>query len=200
MISYSDIKQHANKVRFAIQSNYMPPWPADTNYTRFDNEIILTAGEKEKILNWIENNCPAKDTLLSYQEMIRSVSSREPDLIVRFQQAIYLNGNGIDHFFVVKMPYQLEKDTFVQYVEFVPSQKKLVHHVNGHLLRYEPHRKFNYYKGVAYFEEPVENYLEVYKKMGLTYEDTKENNPKKILPSLIPNTVYYLPGFLTLRY
>ncbi|GAB4200690.1 MAG: hypothetical protein Fur0023_04290 [Bacteroidia bacterium] len=208
LITFSDIKKHANKIKFAIENNYMPPWPADTNYTRFANEVVLNLPEKEKILQWISKGCPARDTTIKYTEEIKQTYSRNPDavvginpdLIVPFQQPIYLQGNGTDHFFVVKMPYQIHQDTFVQYVEFVPAQKKLVHHVNGHLLRYDEQRKFNYFQGITHVEEPVENYLDVYKKMGLTYTDKKSNDPKKILPQLIPNTVYYLPGFLPLYY
>lgn len=201
LITYSDIKQHTNKIKFAIENNYMPPWPADTNYSRFANELILTTSEKEKILQWIQNGCVAGDTNQLFISTPFSKSNTPlPDLIIPFQKAISINGNGSDHFFIVKMPYQLDKDTFVQYVEFVPHQKKLVHHVNGHLLKYDDKRKFNYYNGIPYVEEPVNDFVETYQKMGLTYTDTKEKDPKKFLPPLIPNTVYYLPGMLPLRY
>lgn len=201
LITYSDLKQHANKIKYAVQHNYMPPWPADTSYTRFANELVLNASEKEKILKWIQLGCPANDTSINFSiNDNKIIHSQKPDLIIKLQSPIYLNGNGTDHFFIVKMPYQLDKDTFVHYVEFVPHQKKLVHHVNGHLLKYNPNRKFNYFKGLTHAEEPVENFLEIYEKMGLTYTDEKTKDPKKILPSLIPNTVYYLPGFLPLYY
>ncbi len=201
LLTYADLKKYANRIRFMIESNIMPPWPADTNYSRFANEVILTKSEKQKILLWIKNQCPLGDTTdIDLPEISKKTIYRKPDLVVPFQKAIYINGNGVDHFLVVKIPYQLDRDTFVQYVEFIPHQTKLVHHVNGHLLRYESHRKFDYYKGITHVEEPVDNYFEVYKKMGLTYTDVNDNNPKNVLPSLIPNTVYYLPGFMPLFY
>ncbi|GIV27695.1 MAG: hypothetical protein KatS3mg027_1509 [Bacteroidia bacterium] len=201
LITYQEIKSHANKIRFSLESGFMPPWPADTNYTRFSNELILTLPEKNKILKWIQDGYPAGDTSKTkYNTTSVHKNFRKPDLIIPLQKPILVNGNGVDHFFIVKMPYQLEKDTFVQYVEFVPHQKKLVHHVNGHLLKYDSKRKFDYFKGLTHVEEPVENFVETYKKMGLTYTDAKDNKPTSILPVLIPNTVYYLPGFLPLRY
>ncbi len=201
LLTYSDIKQHANKIRFVIENNIMPPWPADTSYSRFANELVLTKEEKEKIISWIKNHCPAGDTTkINTTEWSKKINYRKPDLVIYFQKPVYINGNGSDHFFVVKMPYQLDKDTFVQYVEFVPHQKKIIHHVNGHLLRYDEKRKFNYYQGSTYAEEPIENYIQTYKTMGLTYLDTKNQSPKNLLPLLIPNTIYYLPGFLPLFY
>jgi len=201
LITYTDIKKHANKIRFSITSDFMPPWPADTSYTRFADELILTLSEKEKLLQWIEKNCPAGDTTdVELPTTFSTTHFKKPDLIVPFLKPIYIQGNGNDHFFIVKMPYHLDKDTFVQYVEFVPHQKKLVHHVNGHLLKYDDKRKFNYDTGITHVLEPVDNFIETYKKMGLTYLGSKDNNPKNILPTLIPNTVYYLPGFLPLYY
>ncbi len=202
LITYQDIKQHAHKIRFSIESGIMPPWPADTNYSRFANELVLTRTEKEKLLRWIQLGCPIDEdtSRIHFAYTKHKPPFRKPDLIIPLQQAIYLNGNGIDHFFVVKMPYQLDKDTFVQYVEFVPHQKKLVHHVNGHLLKYDEKRKFDYFNGLTHVEEPIDNFLEAYTKMGLTYKDAKDNKPSSLLPVLIPNTVYYLPGFLPLYF
>jgi len=102
LITYTDIKKHANKIRFSITSDFMPPWPADTSYTRFADELILTLSEKEKLLQWIEKNYPAGDT--SDVELPITYSTthfRKPDLIVPLSQPIYLQGNGNDHFFIV---------------------------------------------------------------------------------------------------
>ncbi len=201
LVTYADIKKYANKIRFAIESNYMPPWPADTNYTTFANQLTLSSQEKNLILDFIKNNCPIGDTIgIENKNIFNPIISRKPDLTVRFQKAISINGNGSDHFFIVKLPYQIDKDTFVQYVEFVPHQKKIAHHVNGHLLRYATDRKYNYFDGDTYVEEPVSDYIATYKKMGLIYTDKNSSVPQEILPALIPNTVYYLPGFLPLYY
>lgn len=202
LLTYSDVKKYANRIKAVIEHNIMPPWPADTSYSRFANEVVLTKNEKEKILQWIHHQCPAGDTnvnVANTETFVKNIH-RKPDLTIRFRMPIHLKGDGTDHFFVVKMPYQLQKDTFVQYVEFIPHQKKLVHHVNGHLLRYDEHRKFNYFEGISHVEEPVQSYMEAYKQMHLVYTDVKSDDPQKILPALIPNTVYYLPGFMPLYY
>jgi hypothetical protein len=50
------------------------------------------------------------------------------------KDAVPIKGNGADHFYIVKNYLQLmPKDTFVSYFEFVPNQRKLAHHINGHL-------------------------------------------------------------------
>jgi hypothetical protein len=73
----------------------------------------------------------------------------------------------------------------------VPHQRKLVHHVNGHLLSYDPSRKFEQFEGETFLKDEFLNYMESYKELGLTYTDYK----KPELPPLLPNVVYYLPGY-----
>lgn len=69
LITYKEIKHHANKIKYAIEQGIMPPWPADTNYSRFANELILTKSEKESILEWIATGCPLKDTGVLISDM-----------------------------------------------------------------------------------------------------------------------------------
>ncbi|HWY33149.1 MAG TPA: hypothetical protein VNX68_00800, partial [Nitrosopumilaceae archaeon] len=91
----------------------------------------------------------------------------------------------------IKFPYKIPKDTFVKYIEFVPHQRKLVHHVNGHLISYDPSRKFDYFKGENIIPDVLKNFKEVFADMKLSYTDGKQPD----FPVLTPNTVYYLPGY-----
>src|SRR2546430_2419388 len=40
LINYSDARRNANKIKFVTQTRYMPPWPADVNYSHFVNERV----------------------------------------------------------------------------------------------------------------------------------------------------------------
>ena len=82
----------------------------------------------------------------------------------------------------------MPKDTFVSYFEFVPSQRKLAHHVNGHLINYEVGNKKNIDLGKTYALDNYKDYTPLYKEMNVLNDDGT-------FPVLTPNTVYYLPGF-----
>ena len=64
LIDYQD----AFNMRFAIQSSVlngeMPPWPPDTNYTRFRHERILSNQEITLIDDWVNNGAPEGDPKL----------------------------------------------------------------------------------------------------------------------------------------
>src|SRR5262249_23367277 len=65
LTSYSQTSPWCLTIQTDLNSNYMPPWPPDTMYTRFLYERIITPSEKGAILNWISSGCQQGDTTLA---------------------------------------------------------------------------------------------------------------------------------------
>jgi hypothetical protein len=42
---------------------------------------------------------------------------------------------------VIKIPYDLPADRYVRAIEFVPGDRKLIHHMNGHIVEYDDKKK-----------------------------------------------------------
>ena len=40
------------------ENGYMPPWPPDTNYSRFSHERTLSANEISMIQSWVAAGAP----------------------------------------------------------------------------------------------------------------------------------------------
>lgn len=194
LLDYYDAKKNANKIKFVTQTKFMPPWPADPSYSHFDGERVLNENEIALIKKWVEDDCQRGDSLKEPEAPLFHQGSffGKPDLVIKLPQPVPLKGNGTDAFLMLKYPFKLDKDTFVQYIEFVPNKRQLVHHVNGHLLSYDSNRDFDYTKGEDILPDALNNYMDAYAKMGLTYNDAKS----PILPPLLPNVVYYLPGYI----
>ena len=176
----------------------MPPWPADPNYSHFIGERVLTPTEINLIKDWVNNNCNRGDSLKEPKAPVFYEGSffGKPDLVIKPQKPYAVKGNGTDVFLIMKYPYQISKDTIIDFVEFVPGQRKLVHHVNGHLLNYDNNRKFNYTTGESIQEDTKTQLIDVYAKMHIPYTDNLQ--PK--FPTLTPNVVYYLPGYIPPSY
>jgi hypothetical protein len=193
LTDYEQVKRKAAQIKFVTQTRYMPPWPADPNFSHFVGERILSNEQLALIKKWVEQGCQegeqfSKPVLPYFYE---GSFFGKPDLIVEALKPIPIKGNGTDVFMIVKFPYELSKDTLVDFIEFVPHNKKLVHHVNGHTLSYDASRPNNYLDGEAFYTDINGSYDEVFKKMNLPYADQKEPQ----LPTLTPNTIYYLPGY-----
>lgn len=194
LITYHDVVKKGGLVRFVTQSGYMPPWPADPSYTHFTEERVLDQHQKELIAEWVEQGMPRGDSL---KEPIPPVFNElsffgKPDLVIKMKEAVKLKGNGEDAFLILKFPYETTCDTIADFVEFVPGQKKLVHHVNGHLVSYDAQRHFNYNSGINLCTDTRLQLMDVYRQMHIPYTDEK----KPAFPTLTPNTVYYLPGYV----
>ncbi|MBA3663360.1 MAG: hypothetical protein H0W61_04015 [Bacteroidetes bacterium] len=198
LLSYADAVKKAALIKFSTQTGYMPPWPADAGYSHFVGERILTADEKALIKTWVEKDCPRGDSSQQPKapEFYKGSYFGKPDLIIKLQQAVKIKGNGTDAFMILKYPYEIEKDTVIDFVEFVPGNRKLVHHVNGHLISYDASRKFNYMTGENIHEDTKAQLMQVYKDMHIPYTD----NGDPQFPTLTPNTVYYLPGYIPPSY
>jgi hypothetical protein len=198
LCNYNDAIKKARLIKFVTQTGYMPPWPADASYTHFVGEKVLSENETTLIKLWVDNNCPRGDSLKEPAVPVFYKGSYfgKPDLVIKPQTPVSIKGNGTDVFLIMKFPYQVEKDTLIDFVEFVPQHRKLVHHVNGHLLSYDEKRNSDYMSGESVSSDTRAQLMAVYQSMHLPYTD----NLQPRFPLLTPNTVYYLPGFIPPAY
>src|SRR5436190_9562997 len=193
LLSYHDATVRGRLIRFVTQSGYMPPWPADPNYSHFIGERVLSEDEKATIEKWVHIGMPRGDSIVEPKPPVFYKGSffRKPDLVVKAVEKVKIKGNGTDLFLIMKYPYKLDRDTVVDFIEFVPDQRKLVHHVNSHLVSYDPHRSFDYFNGISIHSDTRSRVLDVYTQMNIPYSDKKHPS----FPTLTPNAVYYLPGY-----
>src|SRR4051812_27455728 len=54
LITYKDMLKHATTAKYVINAGYMPPWKADTGYSKFAGQRSLTSDEINTISNWID--------------------------------------------------------------------------------------------------------------------------------------------------
>jgi hypothetical protein len=189
LISYNDVIRKLKTVRLVLAENYMPPWPADTSYSRFKGEKTLTKQELDLFLYWIDNGVKPgnlNDIKMSQDTNNHSLLGK-PDLVINFMDTIKIKGNSKDHFYTVKVPFEISKNTTIKTIEFIPGNKSLVHHVNGHLINYVDNKRQDIYKGKAYVNSEKENSLEIYKELDLANDDGS-------YPTLSVSAFNYLPG------
>lgn len=198
LMTFKDAVKNGRLIKFVTSTGYMPPWPADPTYSHFIGEKVLTHEEIQLIKKWVDSGMLRGDSLTEPKppEYYSGSYFGKPDLVIPAAGKVELKGNGTDAFLILKYPYQIEKDTVVDFIEFVPDRRKLVHHVNGHLISYDEKRKFNYQDGEWKSEDIRTNMMEVYRKMNIPYTDGKDPS----FPTLTPNTVYYLPGYIPPSY
>jgi len=195
LITYRDVAKRAKMIGKVTASRAMPPWLADNTYTHFTDEKELTENELEMIRQWIEQGAPLGDTskLISPPVYVEGSMLGKPDLVVKMPEVFKIKGDNKDEFMFMKIPFEIPHDTFVKAIEFVPGNKKLVHHVNGHLLRYEFDKKKDINDGEKIVDSQKYDVKELYEKLKLANDDGT-------YPVLKPSFVNYLPGVLPTMY
>ena len=199
LVSYVDVKRRGGLIKSVTAIRFMPPWPADATYSHFIGERVLTENEIKTIGLWVDQGMPAGDTtkLLPIKDYDKPFINQKPDLVIAMDKAFLIKGNNADNFLVMRLPYQIAKDTFVKYIEFVPGNRKAVHHVNANLLSYEFDKKKNVFEGQRYVVENWANGDEgqrkldkvsaIHKAIGIPNDDGS-------YPLLTYSVSNYLPG------
>jgi hypothetical protein len=196
LIRYEEIKKRAKLLLRVMESGYMPPWPADPTYSRFVGELFLRKGEIDSLRIWINEGMLAGplDQLKIPAFSSSNSSFGQPDFSISFKEKIPLKGDGLDDFFLVKIPFEFPTDTFVKMIEFVPGNSKLVHHVNGHIIQYDHGAKKDL------FQKPYYLASDTMAEAHEVYSQLKVQNDDASFPMLTQSVVNYLPGVMSRNY
>ncbi len=196
LVTYEQVREKAKMIKFVTETGYMPPWPADTTYTRFTDEKILNQNEIALIRKWVENGMPLGNASEAppVPALPKGSYLGKPDLVVKMDKPFFLKGNGQDKFLFMKFPYEMSKDTFIRAIEFVPGNTKMVHHVNGFLVQYESDKKKNVFDGKRFVDIEKNDVHQAFDSLKLANDDGKT------FPTLTPSVVNYLPGVLPTVY
>ncbi len=194
MISYRDVAKRAKMIRDVTADRYMPPWPADPHYRSFVGELVLSERDIAMLAKWVddgklegEGNAPEPPHFPS-----GSVFGK-PDLVLHFTDSIFLEGDNLDRFITVKVPFELPTDTFIRLIEFVPGNRELVHHMNGHLINYTKGAKANVFEGEHAVPDLIHDKRSMYSRLNIANDDGT-------FPTLSPSAFNYLPSVLPVVY
>ncbi len=189
LITYGDVRRRARMVHYMTAHRYMPPWPADTAYARFLGERVLTARQIALIDKWVRQGAPPGDTA-RVPPPAMPVEARwwdAPDAVVWMPDTFRIPGDDRDRFVITKAAFELERDTFLRAVAFVPGNQRGVHHMNGALVSYAEGAKRDVHEGFAYIDADRSATPDAYAALGLRNDDGS-------WPTLTPNIVNHLPG------
>ena len=189
LLTYQDVLKKAKTIAAVTQARSMPPWPADPSYSHFIGERVLSGDQIQLIQSWVEHGTPEGDPskLPPQPEFPKGSAYGKPDLVVKMREPFFIPGDNKDRFMVIKIPFEIPKDTFVRAIEFVPGNRKLIHHMNGHIVQYEDKKKNPFEGPYIVNRESVKTLEESYNAIHLLNDDGS-------YPALSRSVANYLPG------
>lgn len=189
LLTYEDAVKHAQTIAISIKTRFMPPWPADPDYVHFREEKRLTTEEIALIDSWIASGMEEGDNKdkIPTPTFPSGSAIGTPDYSVSLPTRFLLAGDNKDRFMMMKVPIELNSDTFVKVIEIIPENKKLVHHINGHLVQYDDGKKKNIRGGLSSVDTELHDKSSAYQLLDLPNDDGT-------YPLLTPSVTNYLPG------
>ena len=153
LLTYEDVAKRASFIKKVVTSHYMPPWRADGAYRHFANERTLTDAQIGLIAKWVDNKAPAgkpTDAPPAPHNLVRgTLYDRKPDLTLTTSDSFHLPGDNIERFVIYKIPFELQDSASVEAIEFVCTNKKLIHHAN-YAIQSVPDKSIDLYKTVPF--------------------------------------------------
>ena len=69
-------------IAYVTSTGYMPPWPADPNYSHFIGEKILTENEKMILQKWYEQGSIPGDTSKIQESSFVPMSKKNTAILI----------------------------------------------------------------------------------------------------------------------
>lgn len=105
-------------LKYVVENEMMPPWPADAHYAQYANNLSLTKDEKEKIILWIDAGCPKGVGDNKLPEFENSFYGK-PDMRIDLPKIDLHDGSDRERAF--RVPLSLPENMTAQCIEIMPS-------------------------------------------------------------------------------
>ena len=133
LTTYDEVKNRSEMVAEVVREERMPPWYADPKYGHFINAPGMTADERDKVVAWVNADCPAGDPAHGPAPRVFATSEwriGEPDLKITMRAPEKIPAQGYIPYKYVVLPYVFKEDTYVSAIEILPHNRQVVHHCN----------------------------------------------------------------------
>jgi thiol-disulfide isomerase/thioredoxin len=135
LVSYKQVAARADTVAEVIAEGRMPPWYASDEFGPFINHRGLSAAERDTILEWVRSGKPAGDESKLPPPPAADAEAGghwligKPDLVVSALEH-QLPASGDIPYKYVFLPHAFTEDTWMQRIQILPDQPRVVHHCN----------------------------------------------------------------------
>ena len=128
---YDAILENVFAIKEQVMSGEMPPWHADGYYGRFANETRLSPQQKERLIEWINQDAQrgdGEDLLASAAfPSPRDWMLGEPDYIVEIPEQ-EVPAEGVVDYRYLTVPNPVPRDAWLKAAVVIPGNAAVVHH------------------------------------------------------------------------
>ncbi|MCC9602461.1 redoxin domain-containing protein [Stieleria sp. JC731] len=129
--TYEDAVRWKTEIAAYTKSRVMPPWKASQSVGHFSNDISLSDDEIDLISRWVEQGSPMGEAseIPPTPKYNDKWEIGQPDLVLEMPEPYTIGPEGEDDYRHFIIPYEADKDRFVQAIDVQPGNRNTVHHV-----------------------------------------------------------------------
>ena len=135
LLTYEDAKKQGATMAEVVGDEAMPPWYAASAHDDFMNRREMSATEKDTIASWVQSGMPAGEPVADATPIpLRKVVGEgwligKPDLILH-TKLHSVPAEGFVAYRYEPLPYVFSQDTWIDRIQILPDNPKVVHHCN----------------------------------------------------------------------
>jgi hypothetical protein len=143
LTSYKEVRPWARSIKEKVLNKEMPPWHADPAHGEFSNDRRLSQQDIDTITAWVDQGAKEGDPkdLPTPPQFNDKWRLGKPDLVLSMPEEYTLGAEGPDEYKYFSIPTNFKEDRWVQAVESIPGNRKIVHHIIAFVQT--PHNHFN---------------------------------------------------------
>ncbi len=128
LTNYEELSAYGKMVQYVSENKLMPPWKADHGFSNLKNFNYLNENEIALIKNWVSNGMEEGIVVKNVKQKIttQNTSIQKPDIVFAMKEAFLQAADYTDRTQVFVIPANINEDVYVEELEFVPGNKKIV--------------------------------------------------------------------------
>jgi hypothetical protein len=158
LLTYRDVKAQAEAVAEVAADGRMPPWYASDAFGHFTNRRGLSADEKQTLALWVRSGMKRGDDAKLPPPPARSEDGwliGKPDLVLTAPRHD-VPASGVVPYKYVVLPHLFLSETWVQGIQILPDNPRVVHHCNmAYLTPGDKSKKAHFLTGTVPGGEPM---------------------------------------------
>jgi len=142
LLTYEEARPWARSIKEKVVTRYMPPWHIDRTVGEYDPDPSLSDAEIATIAKWVDSGAPKGNPADAPPPRVFPpanswVFGEEPDLVVT-SSGFNVPAVAADQYPKVDVPTGLTEDRYVKWMQVIPEDPKVLHHVLIFALQSEP--------------------------------------------------------------
>jgi len=132
LLTYADVKKHAEQIAVVTHSGFMPPWLPEAGYGAFAGERRLSEEERRKIGDWVRQGAGEGEASQTPAPPAADADwpLGPPDLVLEAPEALEVAASGPEVYWNFIFKPGLAATRYVKAVDIHPGDRRLVHHAN----------------------------------------------------------------------